>query len=156
MLLAQFVGLQPWNYDKKNFFNKKLVVNKKFVNLHRQNCRTKLSNMNNNEVNTEQIILEAAEAEFLEKGYGNTKTVAIAQRAGVSHSMLHYYYRTKEQLFQKVFKEKVHELTQAFGVVFERNTNFKDTLRSAIETQFKFVAKNPQLQIGRASCRERV
>ena len=101
--------------------------------------------MNNNEVNTEQVILEAAEAEFLEKGYGNAKTVAIAQRAGVSHSMLHYYYRTKEQLFQKVFKEKVHELTQAFGVVFERNTNFKDTLRSAIETQFKFVAKNPQL-----------
>ena len=60
----------------------------------------------NNEANTEQIILEAAEAEFLEKGYGNAKTVAIAQRAGVSHSMLHYYYRTKEQLFQKIFKAK--------------------------------------------------
>jgi len=53
--------------------------------------------MDNKELSTEQIILEAAEAEFLEKGYGNAKTVAIAKRAGVSHSMLHYYFRTKEQ-----------------------------------------------------------
>jgi len=101
--------------------------------------------MNNNEVNTEQLILEAAEAEFLEKGYGNAKTVAIAQRAGVSHSMLHYYYRTKEQLFQKIFKEKVQALTQMFNVIFEQNNDFTETLRLVIETQFKFLVKNPQL-----------
>jgi len=103
--------------------------------------------VNHTELNTEQIILEAAEAEFLEKGYGNTKTVAIAQRAGVSHSMLHYYFRTKEQLFQKVFKEKVQALTQIFSVIFEQNTDFTETLRLVIETQFQFVAKNPQLPI---------
>ena len=101
--------------------------------------------MNNNDVNTEQIILEAAEAEFLEKGYGNAKTVAIAQRAGVSHSMLHYYYRTKEQLFQKVFKEKVQSFAQMFGMVFELHTDFRETLRLVIETQFNFAAQNPQL-----------
>ena len=101
--------------------------------------------MDNKEVNTEQIIIEAAEAEFLEKGYGNAKTVAIAQRAGVSHSMLHYYFRTKEQLFQKVFKEKVQALTQMFNVVFEQNTDFKEILRLLIETQFKFLIQNPQL-----------
>ena len=103
--------------------------------------------MNNNELNTEQIILEAAEAEFLEKGYSNSKTVDIAQRAGVSHSMLHYYYRTKEQLFQKIFKEKVQAFTQIFGVIFEQNADFTETLRLMIETQFKFVAKNPQLPL---------
>jgi len=101
--------------------------------------------MNNKELSTEQIILEAAEAEFLEKGYGNAKTVAIAKRAGVSHSMLHYYFRTKEQLFQKVFKEKVQTLTQMFSVVFEQNTGFMETLRLVIETQFKFMTQNPQL-----------
>jgi len=101
--------------------------------------------MNNNDLNTEQIILEAAEAEFLEKGYDKAKTVAIAQRANVSHSMLHYYFRTKEQLFQKVFKGKVQTLTQMFGVIFEQNTEFTELLRLVIETQFKFVAKNPQL-----------
>ncbi|MDR2815973.1 MAG: TetR/AcrR family transcriptional regulator, partial [Proteiniphilum sp.] len=45
--------------------------------------------MANKELRSEQIILEAAEAEFLEKGYGNAKMMAIARRANVSHSMLH-------------------------------------------------------------------
>jgi AcrR family transcriptional regulator len=101
--------------------------------------------MNNSELSTEQIILEAAEAEFLEKGYGSTKTVAIARRAGISHSMLHYYFRTKEQLFQKIFKEKVHTLTQMFGGIFEKDRPFTETIRLVVETQFNFIAQNPQL-----------
>jgi AcrR family transcriptional regulator len=101
--------------------------------------------VNNNELSTEQIILEAAEAEFLEKGYGNTKTVSIAKRAGVGHSMLHYYFRTKEQLFQKIFKEKVHTLAQMFVGIFEKNRPFMETVRLFVETQFNFVAQNPQL-----------
>jgi AcrR family transcriptional regulator len=101
--------------------------------------------MNNNEVNTEQIILAAAEAEFFVFFFFNAKTVAIAKKAGVSHSMLHYYFRTKEQLFQKVFKEKVQALTQMFGVIFEQNTDFTGTLRRVMETQFQFLSQNPQL-----------
>ena len=101
--------------------------------------------MSNYELSTEQIILEAAEAEFLEKGYGNTKTVAIARRAGVSHSMLHYYFRTKEQLFQKIFKEKVQILAQMFGGIFAKDASFTEIIRLVVETQFNFAAQNPQL-----------
>jgi AcrR family transcriptional regulator len=49
--------------------------------------------MCNNEIDIKQIILEAAEAEFLEKGFGNTKMMAIAKRAGVSHPFLHYHFQ---------------------------------------------------------------
>ena len=61
--------------------------------------------MKTNEQNTEQVILEAAEAEFLEKGYDGAKMLSIARKAGVAHSMLHYYYRSKENLFQAVIRE---------------------------------------------------
>jgi len=98
-----------------------------------------------NETESKQKILEAAEAEFFEKGFGNAKTVSIAKRAGISHTMLHYYYSTKEELFQRIFKEKVQLLSQMFNVVLEQNANFTETLRLLIETQFNFVAKNPQL-----------
>lgn len=97
------------------------------------------------ETESKQKILEAAEAEFLEKGFGNAKIVSIAKRAGISHTMLHYYYSTKEELFQRIFKEKVQLLSQMFNVVLEQNTNFTETLRLLIESQFNFVAKNPQL-----------
>jgi len=98
-----------------------------------------------NETESKQKILEAAEAEFFEKGFGNAKTVSIAKRAGISHTMLHYYYSTKEELFQRIFKEKVQLISQMFNVVLEQNADFTETLRLLIETQFNFVAKNPQL-----------
>jgi AcrR family transcriptional regulator len=97
------------------------------------------------ELNTEQVILESAEAEFLEKGFGNTKTVSIARRAGVSHSMLHYYFRTKEKLFQMIFRRKVAELTQLFEGINAQGLPFEETLRLFIECQFDFMAKNPRL-----------
>jgi AcrR family transcriptional regulator len=101
--------------------------------------------MDNIELKTEQIILEAAEAEFLEKGYASAKTVSIAQRAGVSHSMLHYYFRTKELLFQRIFKAKVQTLAQMFGGIFEHDRPFPEMVRLIVETQFNFAAQNPQL-----------
>ena len=110
-----------------------------------QSCLITYKYMNNSELNAEQIILEAAEAEFLEKGYGNAKTVAIAKRAGMSHSMLHYYFRSKENLFQRIFLQKIQTLSGIFENIWEKDLPFNETLRLFIEEQFNFVAKNPQL-----------
>ncbi|MDR2027186.1 MAG: TetR/AcrR family transcriptional regulator [Prevotellaceae bacterium] len=101
--------------------------------------------MNGKELSTEKIILAAAEAEFLEKGYGSTKTVAIAKRAGVSHSMLHYYFRTKENLFQMIFLEKVQMLSKVFEGILVQHLSFAETVRMIVESQFDFVRQNPGL-----------
>lgn len=103
--------------------------------------------MNNSELNTEQIIMEAAEAEFLEKGYGNAKMMAIAKRANVAHSMLHYYFRSKENLFQKVFVEKAQMLLPMFEGVLDKRLPFSETVRILMETQFGFLAQNPKLPL---------
>lgn len=55
---------------------------------------------------TENRILKAAEAEFLAKGYAGARTTAIAEAAGVTHAMLHYYFRTKDKLFERILNEK--------------------------------------------------
>ncbi len=55
----------------------------------------------------EQAILLAAEQEFMTKGYDGARTTSIAEAAGVTHAMLHYYFRTKEQLFERILNEKM-------------------------------------------------
>ena len=85
--------------------------------------------MRNNEQDTEKVILEAAEAEFLEKGYSDAKMLSIARRAGVAHSMLHYYYRSKENLFQTIFMKKVQKLLPSYEELFNDNVSFTDVLR---------------------------
>ena len=57
--------------------------------------------------NKEQAILEAAEREFIVKGFAGARTTSIAEAAGVTHAMLHYYFRTKEQLFERILDEKM-------------------------------------------------
>ena len=97
------------------------------------------------ETKNEQLILEAAEIEFLEKGFKNAATTAIAKRAGVTHAMVHYYYRTKEKLFKMVFQKKVQMVGTSFEMVFHENSAFQDIVRNLIEKHFDFIAENPQL-----------
>lgn len=47
-------------------------------------------------------ILDAAEAEFANHGFHGTRMVAIAERAGVTHGLLHYYFDSKDRLYDQV------------------------------------------------------
>lgn len=95
--------------------------------------------------NTEQAILEAAEKEFLDKGYARTKTTEIAKRAGVNHAMLHYYFRTKENLFDMVFQQKTQVLATSISATFNNEMSFFDRLRTLTETHFDFLVDNPKI-----------
>ena len=65
---------------------------------------------NKDERNTEQLILDAAMKEFSVKGFAGARTAAIAAEAGVTHAMLHYYFRTKEKLFERIFQDKLSHI----------------------------------------------
>lgn len=97
------------------------------------------------EENTEQLILQAAETEFLEKGFTLAKTTEIAKKAGVTHAMLHYYFRTKENLFEQVFRQKIYLIAGALDTVFDRRLSFKQQLANLIRTHFEFLRVNPRL-----------
>lgn len=50
----------------------------------------------------EAALLDAAEAVFAEKGYGGATTGEIAARAGMPKANLHYYFRTKDDIYKAV------------------------------------------------------
>lgn len=97
------------------------------------------------ETENERLILEAAESEFLEKGFNGAKTTSIAQKAGVTHAMLHYYYRTKENLFDKVFREKSQMIAHSFEIILNDRLPFEDTVKNFVRAHFQFVKQNPRL-----------
>lgn len=57
----------------------------------------------------EQNILIAARKEFEEKGFNGARMQSIADLAGISKPSLHYYYRSKENIFQKIFDQALEE-----------------------------------------------
>ncbi|MGD8650299.1 MAG: TetR/AcrR family transcriptional regulator, partial [Desulfobacterales bacterium] len=51
---------------------------------------------------TREALLDAAEIVFLEKGFGNTALSEIANRAGLTKSLIHHYYGSKKNLWREV------------------------------------------------------
>lgn len=95
---------------------------------------------------TEELILQAAEKEFIEKGYSGAKTTAIAEAAGVTHAMFHYYFRTKDKLFEKIVAEKMEQLKDLmFAAIGNPELPLKDRIIQGVESHFDFIATNPLL-----------
>lgn len=97
------------------------------------------------DTNTEATILRCAEEVFLERGFDGAKTTEIARRAGVNHAMIHYYFRTKKNLFNVVFEEKLELLATSFSNSLSQNIPFFDKIRHAVESHFDFISENPRL-----------
>lgn len=95
--------------------------------------------------NSEQAIMEAAEELFLANGYNMTTTTMIASRAGVTHAMLHYYFRTKEHIFIKVVDKYMDELLASFQPLMRKQAPFWETLETGISAHFDFLVSNPRL-----------
>lgn len=95
---------------------------------------------------TEQLILEAAEEEFLRKGFDGARTTAIAERAGVTHAMLHYYFRTKEQLFERIVAKITTLVAQTiFAAMGDPQRPIVERIQSGIASHFDLVAAHPLL-----------
>ena len=99
----------------------------------------------NEDMTTEAAIMQAAENEFLEKGFNGAKTTEIARRAGVTHAMLHYYFRTKENLFDQVFLEKLQIVANSFSMILGKDLPFLERIKLGIEAHFDYLLANPKL-----------
>ena len=80
------------------------------------------------------------------KGYDGARTTSIAQRAGVTHAMLHYYFRTKQHIFERVVDKNISKIEQTiFTVIGNSDIPFLERLQNGISSHFDLVVKNPLL-----------
>ena len=71
------------------------------------------------EQNTEEKILAAAKKVFLKEGMAGARMQDIADEAGINKAMLHYYFRSKEKLFEKIFTELSQHFFPRLIKIFE-------------------------------------
>ena len=73
--------------------------------------------MINKDSNTEEIIKEAARNVFQREGFAGARMQAIADEAGINKMMLHYYFRSKQHLFDVIFEEDYSTLMAPLAVI---------------------------------------
>jgi len=96
--------------------------------------------------NQKKRILEAAEKEFVDKGFAGARTTIIAMNAGLSHTMLHYYFKTKEQLFDEVLLSKISFFQQSVLSAFDvSEMPIEECIIEGARRHFDFLTVNPSL-----------
>jgi len=93
----------------------------------------------------EQQIVEAAEELFLNKGFSLTSTTEIARKAGCNQTLVHYYFRTKENLFQAIFESKFKIFISRFQIIGDMDLGFQEKLAMIIGSHFDLLRENPRL-----------
>jgi AcrR family transcriptional regulator len=94
---------------------------------------------------TEEKIFESATEVFIEKGMDGARMQDIADHAGINKSLLHYYYRTKDHLFNAVFEMIAGQMFKKFAPVFDENLSLEDKIRFFFQEHIAFLQKNPRL-----------
>ena len=95
--------------------------------------------------NMEQTILKAAEELFIDQGFVKTTTVQIAKKAGCNSAMVHYYYRTKEQLFERIYGEKIKLVIESLTAISGSGKSLEERITEIIDVYFDFLSQNPRL-----------
>lgn len=95
--------------------------------------------------NTESQILEAAKKVFQRKGMDGSRMQEIADEAGINKAMLHYYYRSKQLLFEAVFSNAFQLLAPQLHIILNDDSSIENKIRSFTLDYISFVSKHPYL-----------
>jgi len=93
-------------------------------------------------LSTEEKILEAAKTIFHRKGFEGARMQEIADEAGINKALLHYYFRTKENLFDAVFKAAFREIFTRLFTTVEADVPMEEKLTNLIHEYIGFLQKN--------------
>ena len=94
---------------------------------------------------TKTKILAAAEVVFHENGFKGARTTLIAKKSGVSRTMLHYYYRTKEDLFHEVLQNSFGFFVEHAQRIFTAENDLKALIDSLIDLLCDVLLEKPSL-----------
>jgi AcrR family transcriptional regulator len=96
---------------------------------------------------TEQKILEAAKLVFTEKGLDGARMQDIADKAGINKALLHYYFRSKDKLFEMIFVEEASRFMPRIIETLISDMPLFEKIEKFIDSYISLLIKNPMLPL---------
>lgn len=96
----------------------------------------------------ESRIVEVARETFMENGYVETSMSEIATRVGISRPALHYYFRTKDKMFQAVFGSIIRPIaSKVLDILCQKETTVAVRAERIVDVYFSLFLQYPRLPI---------
>jgi AcrR family transcriptional regulator len=96
------------------------------------------------EQRTRARLLEAAEAEFGQKGFYEAQIVDITRRAGVAHGTFYTYFPSKEAVFVELVREINTQLRARLRAAIAGLHDRRQIERAGFHAFFEFIHKHPK------------
>src|ERR1700751_5008479 len=96
---------------------------------------------------TQERILAAAKNIFLTKGMAGARMQDIADEAGINKAMLHYYFRSKEKLFEGIFSELSQQFFPKLVLIFESEESIFRKIEMFVSEYIDQMSRTPYLPI---------
>jgi len=100
----------------------------------------------NKEAATEEKIIGAAMKVFTRKGFAAARTEDIAREAGINRTLLHYYFRDKQTIFNLIFEKRFKEFFMGLFIIFDSDEiSLFEKIRRMVEHEIETFLKHPDL-----------
>jgi TetR/AcrR family transcriptional regulator len=116
----------------------------KFINF---NQKVKIIGYMPKSKDTESRILDAARIIFIKKGLAGARMQEIANEAGINKALLHYYFRSKEKLFDKIFVDVFQTISAGIGEALDPQLSVMEQLENLVTVYIKVISKNSFLPV---------
>jgi TetR/AcrR family transcriptional regulator len=100
---------------------------------------------NKNDKSAEQKILEAAKQVFMENGLDGARMQDIADKAGINKALLHYYFRSKDKLFERIFMEEATKFMPKVSTIMLSEMPLFEKIEKFMSEYIDTLAQNPLL-----------
>jgi len=97
--------------------------------------------------NTKLSILEAAKKVFTTRGYSGARMQEIADEAKINKAMLHYYFKTKDELFTVILEDTMALIVEKFGQALESEGTVIEKIEKIIKAYISNIRGNPHMPI---------
>ncbi len=92
---------------------------------------------------TENKIFEAAISIFTTKGFSGARMQEIADKANINKALLHYYFRSKNKLFEAVFEYLIRKMAPLFGNILKGSQTIEEKFAVYFDKHISFMQKYP-------------
>ncbi|OQP40756.1 hypothetical protein A4H97_14140 [Niastella yeongjuensis] len=97
---------------------------------------------------TEEKIKEAAQRVFIRKGFAATTTREISDEAGINYALLHYYFRSKEKLFDIVAQERAAVFFGGiYPIINDETTSLDEKIDGIVKYYTELLIAEPGLEL---------
>ena len=96
---------------------------------------------------TEKLIKDTAKHVFFTEGRFNATTQEIADAAGVNRTLINYYFRSRNNLFEIVFQDAQTQEHKMMDEIVYSDLPFKEKISQHLDIFFKQSKQYPYLEI---------